>query len=71
MEVVFLMMVHFDVTFFGTSIQGAVFPDTIRAVYAKRQDCIEDIPAIRARYQTNKIQPSKITCEAFTVEKAK
>jgi hypothetical protein len=68
MEVVFLMMVHFEVTFFGTSINGAVFPDTIRAVYAKRQDCIEDIPSVRARYQGNRIQPTKITCEAFTVK---
>ena len=68
MEVVFLMMIHFEVTFFGTSIQGAVFPDNIRAVFSKRQDCIEGIPEVRARYQNNKIQPSKITCEAFTVK---
>jgi hypothetical protein len=68
MEFVFLMMVHFNVTFFGTSINGAVFPDTIRTVYAKRQDCIEDIPLVRARYQGNRIQPSMITCEVFRVK---
>jgi hypothetical protein len=66
--VVFLMMVHFNVSLFGTTLQGAIFPDNIRMVYANQQDCIDDIPAVRTRYEGNRIQPSKITCEAFTVK---